>query len=800
MEHRPALKFCVLLSAGIVAGSILPFAPGLFFLSAAALFLAAIVVLIAPWGKADRGAFLFPVLVVSFGAFLASVDLHTVAPDDPAAFISPDTVTVTGSIAETAGRGPRSARFILECESASARGVTRELSGRVLVVLTGRAAEEAAAPGRLAPGRVAVVRGPILGIEPPRNPGDVDWQAHYRLSGIRARMPVRSPGQVSTGAVSGEGFVNRFVVPARAALARRIAAFIDDREARFLNGLVLGERNEVPSDLRADFITVGVMHLLAISGQQVVLVAMLIAGLLAVFRIPEKPRFIVVACALAYYVLLTGASPSVTRAGIMSVVMLGARVAQRKADIFNALGVAASAILLWDPAQLFDPGFLLSFSAVLAIVLLYPLVLRAAPGLTARCERYRVLDLAWKGTAVSLAAGLGTAPIVAYFFGRISLVGFLANILIVPLSSVALVLGLLTLGASFVWDWLASVYGAAAELSAWLTFRLVGFFADLPYASVDFRLSLGVLASVYVLLALTLVSAARKSWKPALFGLLVLGNVAVYAGLLSRSDGDRLRVTFLDVGQGDAAFVEFPGGATMIIDAGPKGSFFDAGERTVVPFLRHRGVDTVDYLVVSHPHGDHLGGVPAVMSAVPVRAVIEGGPAGEGAINDRFSFLADSLGVPRLRMSAGDVVGRDLPARVYVLGPDPAASAGSDNLNESSVVLMIRYGTTSVIFPGDAEEGLEGAMVARYGRFLDSDILKAGHHGSATSSSGPFVRDVGPAWTVISAGEGNRFGHPAPTVLERLASFGSAVHRTDRSGAAVFESDGAVWTNVDWRR
>ncbi len=617
MNGRPALKFCLLLAAGILAGWLAPFPPVALFWAASGLFLATAGMLIFNRTNDTLIAALTALLVIVTGVLTVTVDVRTVPAADPARFISPDTVTVSGTVAEIVGRSARSARFQLDCSSISNGGMTLPLEGRILVMASGRGADGPVIES-LVPGRRVLVRGCILGISPARNPGEIDWQAHYRLAGIRAQMNVRSAGQVTAGDDAAEGFINRYVIPVRRNLSARLMSAVAGREARFLNGLILGERNEVPSDLKADFITVGVMHLLAISGQQVVLVALLIAALLTVLRVPETPRFIIVACSLAYYVLLTGSSPSVTRAGIMSIVVLGAGIAQRRPDVLNALGVAAAAILLWDPKQLFDPGFLLSFSAVLAIVLLYPLILQATPGITARFAKVRILDLAWKGVAVSLAAGLGTAPIVAYYFGRVSLVGFLANILIVPLSSVALVLGMLTLGASFLWGWLASVYAEGAAASAWLTFRLVDFFAGFPYASVDFRLSLAFLAAFYGLLALLLISVARKSWKPVIVGALVLCNLGVYGGLLSAARPAPLRVTFLDVGQGDAAFIEFPGGKKMLIDGGPKTFSFDAGERTVVPFLRHMEVEKIDYLVLSHPHGDHLGGVSAVLGAVPV--------------------------------------------------------------------------------------------------------------------------------------------------------------------------------------
>ena len=267
-------------------------------------------------------------------------------------------------------------------------------------------------------------------------------------------MGIRDPLQLRLGAISREGFHNRFVLPVRRNLSERLMTYVSDREARFLNGLILGERNEVPSDLKADFVTVGVMHLLAISGQQVVLVALLIAALLTLLRVPEKPRLLIVACVLAYYVVLTGSSPSVTRAGIMSIVVLGSGLAQRRSDVLNALGIAASGILLWDPKQLFDPGFLLSFSAVLAIVLLYPVVLRLTPGVTARAARSDPRP-GVEGGACRWRRDWGPPRSSRIISGGIArrVPGEHPHR---PLSSLALVLGLLTVGASFIWGWLSA--------------------------------------------------------------------------------------------------------------------------------------------------------------------------------------------------------------------------------------------------------------------------------------------------------------------------------------------------------
>jgi len=794
---RPAVKFLLPLAAGIAISRLAGFSPGPWLIVSALLFLAAVVLAVMGKNTGALTGILYPALICSFGILLLAVDLHVAGPGDLSGEMPADTVSVAGTIAEARGRSVKSARFLMDCSSIRDTGGIRPAGGRLLLTVSGAALKEGL-PAALLPGREVVVRGVIRPPRSARNPGEPDWAAYYQLAGIDGEIGVRTPAHLFAGPMSVEGFVNAFVLPVRRTLSEHLRSHVREREARFLNGLILGERNEVPSDLKADFVTVGVMHLLAISGQQVVIVALLIAALLTILRIPETPRFFLVAVCLAYYVLLTGASPSVTRAGIMSIVLLGSRVAQRKADIFNALGIAAVVILLASPRQLFDPGFLLSFAAVLSIVLLYPAIIGALPRFSAWCARIRLLDVAWKGIAVSLAAGIGTAPIVAFFFGRVSVVGFLANILIVPLSSLALVLGMLTVAASFLSGWVASVYAAGAEATAWLTFRLVEFFADFPFASVSFRISLFAVGVFYAFSLFLLRSLAEKSWKPVLLGGLVLANIVLYAWVIGERRDDAFRMTFLDVGQGDAAFLEFPGGKTMLIDAGPATPGWDAGERIVLPFLGRKGIRRIDYLVVSHPHSDHLGGVPAVLRAMEVGRVIDGGSVAGSALYREYRKLIDSLRIPYRPVGAGDRFGEDLPVGAYVLWPDTLSGSRRANLNEQSVVIEFRYGTTSALFTGDAEKGAEAIISDRYGDFLDADILKAGHHGSSTSSTPGFVSKVTPEVAVISVGEGNLYGHPSRAVVGRYEEMGSRVERTDLGGAVIFESDGSRWDRVAW--
>jgi len=291
-------------------------------------------------------------------------------------------------------------------------------------------------------------------------------------------------------------------------------------------------------------------------------------------------------------------------------------------------------------------------------------------------------------------------------------------------------------------------------------------------------------------------------------GSLIVANIVLYAWISADPARDEFRITFLDVGQGDAAFLEFPGGGTVLIDAGPKTPGYDTGERVILPFLRWKGVQKIDYLVVSHPHSDHLGGVPAVMRAIAVGRVVDCGSEEDTRLYKEYSRVMDSLRLPMSPAVAGEILGDELPGRIYVLWPDtgfagPGGSPGfggaRSNVNNLSVVLDIRFGSTSVLFTGDAEDDAEAYIVARYGGFIGSGLLKAGHHGSITSSTPGFISLVSPEHTVISVGRGNRFGHPSAAVIDRYLALGSEVERTDLEGALVFESDGRRWDRVRWR-
>ncbi len=628
-----------------------------------------------------------------------------------------------------------------------------------------------------------------------RNPGEVSYRDHLATNNIFALLRVSGGEHVARFADrESEWFFESVIFPSRHFVSAGIRSTLAGDEANYLVGLLLGDRSDLSYELRTAFANTGTTHVLAVSGSHVAVIVAAIYAFFGLFRIPRRIKGAATICAIMYYMVLTGSTPSVVRASLMASVVLAGTLVQRRSSVYNSLGLSAILMFLYDPKQLFDVGFQLSFAAVLSMVYLYPKLTSWMRSVPASWKHYGVLQTVTTLFAVSTAAQIGTIPFTAYYFGRVSVVSFLVNVAVVPLAGLNIALGVVATLCGIVSAWAGSCVHEVNGLLARGLLALVTVADRVPYAIVHTASFGAVEAILYVCAAALCVNLARPVFVRRMVLALFLIGDCLLLWTVFVSGPRMLRVTFFDVGQGDAALVEFPGGASMLVDAGPRieasgrtGSrtAYDAGERILAPALRRKGITRLAAVIVTHLHDDHSGGVPYL----------------------EREFRAERLFMPARQPGScvpGDTINIDPSARVYILHPahveipDDSAEAYRA-LNNSSIVCRICYGSVSFLMMGDAEREAEEEVTLRYGDFLRSDVVKVGHHGSGSGTTPEFLAAASPREAVVSVGPFNRFRHPSARVLRRIRDAGAGVHRTDREGAVVFETDGASLSRVEWR-
>jgi competence protein ComEC len=640
-------------------------------------------------------------------------------------------------------------------------------------------------------GDYLVLRGRLKAPQPVRNPGGYDQRRFLSLQGIYGLVGIHKNEQIErVDARPGSLLDEWLVLPVRRSIQRTIERNLSGAPAGLLRGMLLGEKYRVPSETRERFRAAGLAHALVISGLHVGLIAVFCFGFFKLCRLPDRWTALMTVAALAFYALITEMQAPVMRAVLMAAVVLVGRCIGRQGEIYNSLGLAAMVILAVWPSSLLGLSFQLSFGATLNIVALHGPLTRLWP-------------LAWQQTpwlgkwlidplCVSLAAQVGTGPLLAFHFQHFAPVGPLANLAVVPLLGVAVGLGVLAALVGAWWPLAATAFNGSNFLVLKGLIALVDFCAAVPYGLLTTSKPDLVFVGCAAVLCLLLSHAPTRlgARKAAVFLLLLYLNWAVWSQALKRHD---LEVVFFDVGQGDGAFVRCPNGRTLIIDGGEANPYFDYGQRVLLPFLRQRNIGRVDVVVASHPHSDHVGGLVSLLEAVEVGHYLDAGQQYDLGTTRQLAALIRRRGIRYHAVAARDSLAGLGGVGALVLHPGPgfveAAGEAPHGLNNGSVVLRLDYGRTRLLFTGDVEKEAEPALLG-WGERLRADILKVPHHGSRTSSQVGFVDLVQPRLAVISVGSFNKFRHPASEVLRRYLERGVEVLRTDQYGAVILHSDG----------
>jgi competence protein ComEC len=576
--------------------------------------------------------------------------------------------------------------------------------------------------------------------------------------------------------------------------------------------LVLGEQGDIPEEVKEHFIVTGIAHLLAISGDHLGIVALLSFSLmiwslkrseflLLTTDVKKWAAGLTLPCLLVY-AFIAGGGISVIRAAIMVFTFFLSILFNRERNLLHTLALAAFLILIFSPPSLFDVSFQLSFLAVLSILYLVPRILqdlkqRGVSLLPKASWKGNILKYIMLSLLVTAVAILGTAPFVALHFNRFSPLGFFTNLLFVPWVGFFIVpLSLLASLFSFFFYPLATLLIHINDFITLVLLKAVAFFASVPYASFFISTpTLFEIALFYLLLFSVIHLREDKRIRYIFVGLCIVFILDLAFWNLKDSFQKDLKLTFIDVGHGDAILIEFPEGKRMLIDGG--GLYedrFDIGKNVIAPLLWKKKIRRIDTLVLTHPDPDHFKGLTFIASHFSIGQFWDNGFQTN---SEPYLQLKKTLNERKIETQSLD---EETPPQIIkgveisFLNP-PVLNATQRkgwNLldpNNSSLVMKLRFKNVTALLTGDIGKEAEGQML-RKGFSLKADILKVPHHGSSSSSSPLFLERVKPTYAILSVGERNIGGLPHPEVLKRYVQWSSTVFRTDKHGAITVMTDG----------
>ncbi|MGP8155144.1 MAG: DNA internalization-related competence protein ComEC/Rec2, partial [Smithella sp.] len=657
-----------------------------------------------------------------------------------------------------------------------------------------------------------------------KNPGSFNYERILNIQGIYASGFINNSAGIILLKNNSAGSIKLELESFRNYLKQIIYNNSSSPQREVIEAMTIGNQNEIPADVRDNFNKTGTAHLLSINGLHIGIIAA--SAFFFVFLILKSSEYLMLrfniiklAAAAAFIMvmisaLIAGMRIPVLRSTLMAFVFLVALLSGKQRDLYNTLAIAALIILVISPGALFDSSFQLSFVAVLALIYIMPrfsdLHLKKISGFPLWTQS--IIRYVYLSALVCIAVTIGTLPLIVYYSNRVSSITIIANLISVPLlGTLSLTICMFFILCAFFSPVMAGYCIKLASFFVGISVNIINKLAALPWSS--FNVTTPNLLEIaifylFIFLIIQFIDTQKNQDTPKASSphrILILKCLLIIAVLFFIADitclafkdklSTDLKVTVIDVGQGNSTLIQFPGGKTMIIDGGgiPERSF-DIGKSVVAPFLYRQRISNIDMVALSHPHPDHLLGLIYIMNNFAVRQVwrsnlpidLEEFPGWDKAIK------LNNIDVYPVSNKSPERVFNGV--RVNVLWPPDYPVKDLNNLsyyeiNDSSVVLKITFGKVKFLIPGDISSDTEMQLINSKAD-IKSDVLVVPHHGSVYSSSAEFIKAVDCRYAIVSAGKSNVFHHPHPLVLQRYNEAGICVFRTDRDGAVTFTTDG----------
>ncbi|MDF2821472.1 MAG: putative rane protein [Clostridiales bacterium] len=616
-------------------------------------------------------------------------------------------------------------------------------------------------------GAYILAKGELVKLQEPTNDGQFNEVIYYKAKGIWYKLYADECNVLLVKDIN----TKKSLMSIRDNIAQKFDEMYDQEKSGIIKGILLGDKNQISEEIKDLYKENGIAHLLAISGLHVSIIGYSLYKLLLRFRVPLKSSTTISIVLLLIYSVLTGSSTSTIRAVIMLSLMILANVLQRTYDTLSAISLAATIIIFINPYQLYDSSFILSFSAVLSIVLIPTKVYQI----------YKPKSKIIKSLIASFSVTLGALPITAYLFYEIPVYSTILNLIVIPLMSLLMPVIICSLLCNPISSIACAPFVFIAEGILDLYEILCNFFIHLPFSKVV--VGKPSLWSVIVYYAALFFILYKKDWKKAkITVVLVLSTISI---ILVPINSRKLDITFIDVGQGLSIFMK-KGSNTYLIDGGGKFNS-DIAKYTLIPFIRSRGVATLDYVFVTHGDMDHIKGVRELIGKVEIGHLIVSSLEEQPTDSIVLIEEAKKYGIDIIYFKKGDLI-KDGEVFIRCLYPNENQVVSSNN--EGSLTLEITYLDFDLLICGDIHKKQELELLPYLKEY---EVLQVPHHGSKSSSSEDFVSTTNPENAIISAGKNNVYGHPNKNVVEIYKFNNTKIYNTAINGMIRILTNGRTY-------